>query len=246
MKAQWGVFSRELEDKVAVVSVDFAWLPLAPVADAPILAAVHLRLKHPREDGLPDHEESDELTELEAHIEEKLQDEGRFVSRVWGNGFRDLYFYISESTAIDPLLGEAFSHGYRISTSRQSDPGWLFYLQTLAPSAWEMVQLENNQIIAQHLENGDEVNTPRKVDHFLYLPTTEAREQASADAVANGFELVESLEGELAPYPFGLHLARHDAVTPVAISHPVGILFQLAHELGGEYEGWSSPVVHSQ
>jgi hypothetical protein len=89
---------------------------------------------------------------------------------------------------------------------------------------------------------GDDVVVPRRVDHWAYLPTRDARQRFVAAVSPLGF-LVEALtEGarEAAEDPFGVQCYRDD---PVAVEHfllLVDQLTDLASELGGEYDGWEA------
>jgi len=245
MNEDWGVFSRESGERPALVSLDFELLPAAPLVHYPILATVRIALHNPGPDGLPSPAESDEIGPLENAIQDALKLEGaKLVALVWVDGFRKLYFYAPPGCQVKRWVEAACEgSGYQVSASVRPDPQWLYFVDELSPSAWELQVLSNNQVIATMLENGDDVESPRDVDHYLYFPTDEHRSQAIAAAKTQGFEVSELLEDEPPPNPFGVQLTRRDSISPASITEPVELLFRLAEQHNGDYDGWGSPVV---
>ena len=83
----------------------------------------------------------------------------------------------------------------------------------------------------------------RDVDHWIYLPTENSREQFISAIISEGFRIRSTNKADSDhPFSYGIQIYRREQVTQEAIDTCTFLIEKIAHELGGEYDGWETPV----
>ena len=136
------------------------------------------------------------------------------------------------------LLGETFV-----------DTGWwsrLFPAKTQnykVVARYESAQ-EGDQLILNELrKRGADLEKPREIVHYLYVPTQEASHDAAMKLRKNGFEFTERASADAAknpPNPW-LVFARKVTLVDSQTVEEMRIQFEkLAKESRGDYDGWEA------
>ncbi len=101
---------------------------------------------------------------------------------------------------------------------------------------------EQNRLAVEALEdNGDDLATPREIDHFIYFGELDSLTRFEQQAEALGFRVrshVETEEGRP-----GLQVYRIDIPSFERIDEVTLPLYRAALDCGGQYDGWESQVV---
>lgn len=101
---------------------------------------------------------------------------------------------------------------------------------------------EQNRLAVEALQdNGDDLATPREIDHFVYFDDLDALTRFEQQADGLGFRVrnhVETEEGRP-----GLQVYRIDIPSFEKIDEVTLPLYRAAVECGGQYDGWESGVV---
>jgi hypothetical protein len=149
----------------------------------------------PREDGLRDASELDELGALEDQFVEALAEkvDAIYVGRTVHAGDTTLYLYVPEEhrealDALPDLTGAPLSD-HEPSWGVVDDPGWQQYLQFLSPDEYAHQSIWNRRLITQFSEMGDAHEVAREIDHMAFFPTKEAAEEAAKALAAAGFRV---------------------------------------------------------
>ena len=124
----------------------------------------------------------------------------------------------------------------------QPDEGWRFYLELLFPDAERLQWMDDRRLVQVLGEQGDNHATPRRVDHWAYFATAEARDAFVAAAQREGFELEEASVEELDNNPFGAWVYRTD---PIDLDHIHAVVMKLVDAAvanGGGYDGWETSI----
>jgi hypothetical protein len=98
--------------------------------------------------------------------------------------------------------------------------------------ALDRAQIENRRIL------GDDLARPREVEHFAYLPSSEAALTAASRLRSSGFN-TSTVDGER----HALLASRIDAVDEESARAFVREVVGVVEPLGGEYDGWGAPVL---
>jgi regulator of RNase E activity RraB len=101
---------------------------------------------------------------------------------------------------------------------------------------------EQNRLAVEALQdNGDDLATPREIDHFIYFDDHDGLTRFEQQAEGLGFRLrhhVQTEEGRP-----GLQVYRIDIPSFERIDQVTLPLYRAARECGGQYDGWESQVI---
>jgi regulator of RNase E activity RraB len=106
------------------------------------------------------------------------------------------------------------------------------------PNAERMRWMTDRRVVEVLEDRGDIHSTPRRVDHWAYFPTAEARQSFVEAALQADFDL-ESIDDD---ERCCARVFRTDTVELEHIHAVVMILFELANQHGGDYDGWETSV----
>ncbi len=249
MSENWDFFFCHVENQPASIFVNLGIREEAPIAGLEQLVWLRVPLLHPTEDGLIDDNEQEKLSDLEDALESAIGEQSeimQYVGRITTGGNRDFFIYTANLLATESTLSTAlvpFSE-YEVEVDTKDDPDWSAYVEFLYPNEREMQMIQNGRVISQLEEHGDQLEVPREVCHWIYFPSTEDRAGYLSAAEELGYRPTNiSHDEEADSNPYGLTLARDDAVDFVSINNVVLELFDLAQEYNGNYDGWETPIV---
>ncbi len=248
MSDEWDFYFARVNDAVSSIFVDLGLRPDAPNEKRPWLLWVWVEMKAPRADGLSSGEEAPTLHEIEESLNSMIAPlcGAQLVGRITGPNRREFYFYGEEPGEFEATVQSAMQPfaGYSFDAGSTFQPDWEHYLELLYPSASNLQRMMNRRVLDSLEQQGDSHEIPRKVDHWLEFPSTEARAAARGTLEAIEFAVEAEYESEEpgAALPHSLVVSRVDAIDMHTISGITVELARLAAEHGGGYDGWESPV----
>jgi regulator of RNase E activity RraB len=243
---QWASYICEIDDgDPASIVVDLSFGPEAADPDRPWLIRVRLLCHEMDDNGLPTSEELAVLQDLEDRITEVIQAmEGPIhVGSVTTGGFREMILYVPEGFAglddesLDMVPENRRSDDFLMMAE---DPPWDFYNTVLFPSADDLREISNDQVLQQLISQGDDLSAPRRIDHWIYFQDAAARTAFAAWATQNGFEIAELIEPDEERETPGIQIHHATAVEPDIIHELIGSIEDAATQFGGEYDGWET------
>ena len=248
MSDQWEFYPTRVDDEAASIYVNLSYRDAAPIESASDLIWLRLYFLHPRDDGLSSQEEFQTLCEIEDAMERVLEDSGLstyYVGRNTSGGSRDFYFYSGNGQETEETLKQAMVRfpDYEYETGHRTESDWSAYLEFLFPSPRDMQLIKNQHVITSLNEHDDQLDVPREVAHWAYFPEENARNTFVTRSQSLGFALRNSSSPESSDDPWGATVTRVDPVDYWSIADATLALHDLAIELGGEYDGWETPVV---
>ena len=136
---------------------------------------------------------------------------------------------------------------YRFNCKAAEDPKWDGYRQVLLPTKYDWQTIKNQQVVRALMDAGDNLEAQRPGQHFAYFPAEEARDNYVKRVTEGGFE-ISSLPMadpvEKSERPFGVVATlTHPIVGGTLLDDLTCGLLDAAEEVGGEYDGWETPVV---
>jgi uncharacterized protein (TIGR01619 family) len=247
-RTEWDFYFCTVEDKPASIMLDLALIQKSPIESKIDFIQLSLDLKKPNEYGLTSQGEAEILYIIEDQLAEHLSVSlgGVYAGRSTTNNQRIFYFYCDSSIDYQNIVAEVMDgfSDYQYNCIAQKDPDWTFYIQFLYPSKIEYQSILNRRVLENLSKHGDDLQQEREVEHYIYFPGSDERENFINKAKVEGFEIVDlNFDHSQAGFPFGLIISRNDKVDAKSVDETVLFLVLLANECKGEYDGWETCVV---
>lgn len=275
MCGHWNFYLCSIENNVASIFLNLSLASVAPMEGLRQLVIVRLRMLEPNSQGLTSSAEAETLNGIEETLADALaphvhlpdpdaptegdepSPEAILVGRVTCAGYRDIYFYAVDPTSWAervPAIMARFP-AYQADVLVTNDPGWEAYLSFLFPEPRDLQGIFNRELCEQLEENGDPLTEPREIEHWLSVPSEEAKTQVIAEAEKLGFavrsvvveeageaDAVSDVGEEEQGPQIRIQLVRRDVPSFEGIDEITMPLFDLAEQFGGEYDGWETSV----
>ena len=242
----WDFFMCRIEGAPASIRTNLALIEVVPLEGLSQRLQFCIKMKNPRPDGLSSNEEYPILCDIEDAIGEKAEATGAVSAGVVkSDGFLELWFYTQNAEALAKTCEEALQafEGYQSGYNIAEDPEWEDYFGFLYPDEFSYQTMQNRKVLMQLEKNGDKMEVPREIDHFIYFKEADQQQAFAKEAEAKGFkvrfnddEFVEDRKAEGKEYPYMVEATREDS--PLAINDIVWDLLELASPFEGNYDGW--------
>jgi hypothetical protein len=98
-------------------------------------------------------------------------------------------------------------------------------------------------ILGQLRYLGADLDQPREVIHYLYLPTADASRKSAQALRLEGYSVEERPAGDAAkgpPNPYLVLAKSKTVLNPAAVQQFRQLFEQLASHFSGEYDGWEA------
>jgi hypothetical protein len=217
------------------------------IANAPSqLLKVRATFKQPLPNGLPANEEFQRLTQLEDALQALVQDKKSiYVGRVTVDGHRHFYIYTAESEAewslgLDQLGAQ---HDYPLGYVLKTDEGHDGYWKELFPTDDDWQVIQDLRVIETLEKEGDDGSASRCIDHWAYFPSYPAAQEFSEWAKGQGYG--SSSTEVTDDSKFRVRFSHEGSVRLDDITSHTIALRRKASELGGDYDGWETPICKS-
>jgi hypothetical protein len=243
---RWEQYFCRVNGSLASILVDLGLSGTVPDASRPYLLWVWLDFLRPREDGLSEAEEAPILHEIEAALTAAAARKcaARFVGQITTSGRREMYFYGPRVEGFEEAASEVLKAfpDYTLWADSKNDPAWRQYLEVLYPNPRDRERIRNRHVIERLRENGDPLEEPRPVTHWIHFETAHDRNRFAAHVAPRGFTISTPPPTDGDERPYGVTLERVDRVDWNSINEVTLELFELASESCGIYDGWETEV----
>ena len=242
----WDFFMCRIEGAPASIRTNLALIEVAPLEGLSQRLQFYIKMQNPRPDGLSSNEEYPILCDIEDAIGDKAEAIGAILAGVVkSEGFLELWFYTQNVEALAKTCEDALQtfEGYQSGYNIAEDPEWEDYFGFLYPDEFSYQTMQNRKVLMQLEKNGDKMEVPREIDHFIYFKEAAQQQAFAKEVEAKGFkvrfnddEFVEERKAEGKEYPYMVEATREDS--PLAIDDIVWDLLELASPFEGNYDGW--------
>lgn len=244
----WAVYFCTVgEDQLGAALVDLGLKEIAPITSKPTLATITIFMKNPTEEGLSSADESEKLNQIEDFFIDKISIKHNAVysGRLKFGGKILSYLYCEDAIDFDVTFEEIKNRflDYTFEYTIKEENDWRAYFEVLYPSEFEMQVIQNGKVIENLESLGDDLQTERQVDHWIYFQTETDREDFLESIDGENFEIVRKDETSLEDRPFQLQIARVNKVDYQNLNEYVMTLWQKARECKGDYDGWETFVI---
>ncbi len=255
MNHRWETYSSRFGQHPAFVNFNIDFGRTTDSCPYSNLVRFRIKLKAPSHSGLPTGHEFVDLSEVERALAAHIGSEsGLLAGKVTCNGLRDLAFYVNLTEEacwrIGGEVGKACS--YEIVVLHEEDRECQYYWQQLYPTITEWQSIKNLRQEEQLRRQGDMLTASREIFHWAYFPS-DANRSAFIDQLTAMFghevEPVSQFEQPLQDSSSVHHIVQlrhmgcpdHQSIQPITFG-----IAQLAHEMGGTYDGWETSVIEPE
>ena len=236
MTDNWKPYLCRVNQKSASILVNLGLREAVPVASKPWLLWAWIYFQAPRSDGLSDGKEAPTLYKIEDALTLCVSHACSAVlcGRITTEGRREFYFYGETKNGFHTAVQDALMgfEGYKFDVGELEDSGWAQYLSVLYPSEEDLERISNLDLLDRLVEQGDVLRVPREVHHWMYFESEASRSAFRDSVVAAGFRIEREFHQD-GPLPFGVSVARTQAIEQNIIDETVIYLFRLVKRLGG-------------
>ncbi len=235
-----------IEGAPASIRTNLALIEVAPLEGLTQRLQFCIKMKNPRPDGLSSNEEYPILCDIEDAIGEKAEAAGAvLVSVIKSEGVLELWFYCDNVETLVDICQKTLGNfeGYLYQDFSVEDPEWEDYFDFLYPDEFSYQTMQNRKVLMQLEKNGDKMEVPREIDHFIYFKEAAQQQAFAKEAEAKGFKVllsdektVEERKAKNYTHPYTVQATREDS--PLDINDIVWDLLELASPFEGNYDGW--------
>jgi hypothetical protein len=238
---RWDFYFCRVDDGPASITLNLRYADEKPALDTLYWVSITMRDRGEHDMGTA--AEAEELYAMEDRFIASARAAGFLqVGRLRNNSVWQVTFYGQAGRA--KQLGELVrEHGFgnrKLAFDSKPDRDWSYYDEFLYPSAERVQWMQDRDVVSALESHGDVHATPRRVDHWIYLPSKKAREAFIEDVGREGFSVEASV-----PARRRTHAVRVFRTDPVELEHihdVVMTLVELAEKHDGEYDGWETFV----
>jgi hypothetical protein len=204
--------------------------------DHPFSFSFMMELHEPREDGLISAEERPRVDALEDAVEAWLGEHGEpwRVGNRTELGKRFVFYYMPKLPERSNARQE-WPHGYKLRFHAAPDPGWTEYRESLAPTPFQELLIDNNRTLWEMRKLGSDPAVSRVVAHYALFADRASAVAGAADLEAAGFTVGEITDGVVAC------TKTHD-LQAMTLEHVIATLLAAVEPRGGRYDGWGAPL----
>ena len=242
----WDFFMCRIEGAPASIRTNLALIEVAPLEGLTQRLQFCIKMKNPTPEGFPSNEEYPILCAIEDAIGEKAKAAGAvLVSVIKSEGVLELWFYCDNAETLVDICQKTLGNfeGYLYQDFSVEDPEWEDYFGFLYPDEFSYQTMQNRKVLMQLEKNGDKMEVPREIDHFIYFKEAAQQQAFAKEVEAKGFKVllsdektVEERKAENYTHPYTVQASREDS--PLDIDDIVWNLLELASPFEGDYDGW--------
>ena len=243
----WEIYFSFVDEKPSTIVCDLGLEGVAPLAGFPICAGIGVAIRKLRDNGFPEATELERLTAAEEQIVNGLETatQSIYAGRTLSDGEMTLFFYIADSLDFGRKASSALRQHLPSDEAEISflpDPDWSVFSDLLFPDDEAMNGIQNNRLLLELENSGDQHDQPRTVHHSAVFKTAQAREVFGKKIMGMGF-LIERRDTNEGAMPFELYFARTDNLEEEHLNRITLQLFTIADTQNGFYDGWECAVV---
>lgn len=245
----WDVYIASYDEGPGATTVRMDLINAAPVKDYSFIIIAGVKYESD-EHGFPLNSMND-LHLIEDSLMSALSPKEVILAGAFTHqGERLSYFYVKDTFEIRSILEKKYLSDFpniKYPPLRiEDDKEWGAYLTFLYPNE-DIQNYMGDQAVLEQLEKaGDDMTTPRQLDHWAYFATAEDGKKFVREIQIENFQIVgvnKLDEGEL---PFQLQFFKKSNIDLDSIYKLTTHLRLLAKKYNGDYDGWETFIIKKE
>ena len=174
-------------------------------------------------------------------IELEHDNKAKYVGSRVVDGWSELYFYAQDSKGLQAIVSKSLTPlNYVFESSVVKDSKWDFHYKNLSPNELEIALIETKKIIFLLEEEGDDLEIPRVVEHYVSFEVPTQKERFVQNLSLDGFTYKDDISSD--EFENGIALTKVHSVTYDDVKSVIEELFVEIKKAQGYYEGWSTTL----
>lgn len=157
----------------------------------------------------------------------------------------DIY-YVKDTTNLRTSLNKTIENNFSKKNNYliiKPDKKWTYFNEILLPTDLSNDFFINHEYLTQFAQNGDALDTPRKISHWFYFNNIKRRGKFIDKAKLLNYTIDSVAYKKEKRYPYQAVISRKDSVHPKNISFITKVLKQLSQRYYGTYDGWEMKTI---
>jgi len=172
-------------------------------------------------------------------------EKAKYVGSRIVDGWSELYFYAVDSKGLDVIAANILTpNNYLRESNVVRDAKWDFHHKYLTPTELELCHIESDKIIHLLEEEGDNLEVPRVVEHYVSFTTPTQKSRFLDTLALEGFDFKDEISSD--EFENGVALTKEHALTAQEVKKVVEELFEAVKQEQGYYEGWSTTLANEE
>ena len=250
MQEYWESYIKSIDGHKAMISFNAGVSDDVPNPEFMYVGFVKVKLKNPKEDGLIESVESDDISFIEDRIEmESLRwRSGRYIGRIISNKEVNFIYYLrldfEWSNTVYSAMKEFPEYEYEYGS--RVDMEWEVYQKLLFPTIQEWQIIANHHSCNSLVEQGDTLKESRAIEHKAYFFSQEKREDFINTIESKSFKIQKKTQRIFREKDvFGVDFYRVDIPFFYEIDEITLNLIKDTQKFDGHYDGWECSLVKS-
>lgn len=245
----WDVYMASYDEGAGATTVRMDLINVAPVKDYSFIIIAGVKYE-PDENGFPLNPMS-ELHLIEDSLISALSSKEVILAGAFTyQGERLSYFYAKDTLGIRSLLEKKYlSHFPNIKYPAlriEDDKEWGAYLTFLYPNEDIQNYMGDQAVLNQLAAAGDDMTTPRQIDHWVYFATAEDGKEFVKQVKLEGFQVEKINKLEDRELPFQLQFFKESKIDLDSVYELTTHLRLLAKKYNGDYDGWETFIIKKE
>jgi hypothetical protein len=168
------------------------------------------------------------------------------------DGWVEFYFCANDCKDLTATVSTILKNSHYVYESNSvKDKKWNFFETQLFPTELELIDIQSEHIIFLLQEEGDNLEIPRDVEHYVSFATPTQKERFLKKLDLDGFSFKDEISSEeftqnCVAFENGIALVKNHAVTSEEVHKNVHLLYEKVTQERGSYEGWSTTLVEQE
>jgi len=248
MQEYWEAYVKPVDGKKAMVSFNAGVSDFVPDSDFMYVGFVKVKLHAPKEDGLVNDDEADDIGFIEDRLEmESLRyRSGKYIGRIISNGEVNFIYYLKLDFEWRNTVEDAMSYfkEYSYEYGSRVDAEWEVYQKLLFPTLREWQIIANHHSCDNLKSQGDNLRLERAIEHKVYFESKEDRKKFITLIEERDFKNQKEFE---VPFNqksmYGVQFYRVDIPFYYNIDELTMNIIDITESCNGFYDGWESSLV---
>ena len=247
----WNTYQAKQEKGVSSTNLRMDLIDQAPINGYDFLFYVKIKYRVTKESDFPIGNKLKKLYRIKDAIYDKMQSvvDSKYVGSFMYDGSRFEYYYVKDASDVESYIDKLFRNEFRgekYEVFIKDDPSWDLYRNFLYPNDEIKNFMSNRDTVIQLKNAGDDVETPRKIDHYAVFTSQNDMNLFAAEVEKLSFTIDEKKQTSNKDFPHEIKFSRENSTTLENVMKFTTQLIELTKKYNGNYEGWETYVIKKE